>query len=127
MDIYSDQIIAIEALRLEVLQLTQRVTQAEYDYNHNAQKIAENAAKITANSNEALLNKAKIDVLFLDVTDVAMCLRRQWEEQSQLRAVLELYCHQFTYVSTIPFQCQPILGANSHMHEQYAWPADAPY
>ena len=31
-DIYSDQIIAIEALRLEVLQLTQRITQAEYDY-----------------------------------------------------------------------------------------------
>ena len=30
-DIYSDQIIAIEAIRLEALELTQRITQAEHD------------------------------------------------------------------------------------------------
>lgn len=75
-DIYSDQIIAIEALRLEVLQLTQRITQAEHDFEHNAHEIAENKAKITANSREALLTKAKIDVLYLDMQDVAGCLGR---------------------------------------------------
>lgn len=31
-DIFSDEIIAIEALRLEVLQITQRVEQAEDDF-----------------------------------------------------------------------------------------------
>ena len=70
-DIYSDQIIAIEALRLEVLQLTQRITQAEHDFEHNAIEISQNMAKIHANSNEALLTKAKIEVLFLDMQDVA--------------------------------------------------------
>jgi hypothetical protein len=59
-DIYSDQIIAIEALRLEVMQLTQRITQAEHDYDLNAQKIAENKAKIASNSRAALDYKAKI-------------------------------------------------------------------
>ena len=73
-DIYSDQIIAIEALRLEVLQLTQRITQAEHDYEHNTQHIAENKAKIHANSNKALKNKGLIEVLTLDVRDVGNCL-----------------------------------------------------
>ena len=79
-DIYSDQIIAIEALRLEVLRLTQRIAQAEYDFEANAQKIQENKSKIVANGNEALHNKSKIDVLYQDVDDVASCLSRQWDE-----------------------------------------------
>lgn len=66
-DIYSDQIIAIEALRLEVLQLTKRISEAETDYKLNAQKILENKHKITENSHAALHNKAKIDVLELNV------------------------------------------------------------
>ena len=123
-DIYSDQIIAIEALRLEVLQLTQRITQAEHDFEHNAIKIAENKAKISANSDEALLTKAKIDVLFADAGDIAQCLDRQWSDQSTLRHVLELYCHQFTYVSHLPYQCEAILGAGTMMQPAYAWPAD---
>ena len=79
-DIYSDQIIAIEALRLEVLQLTQRITQAEHDYEHNSHKIADNHAKIHDNAADTLRNKAKIDVLYNDVHDVADCLARQWDE-----------------------------------------------
>ena len=121
-DIYSDQIIAIEALRLEVLQLTQRITQAEYDYQNNAQKISENKSKIISNANEALKNKGKIEVLYEDVNDVADCLSRQWSEQKNLRSVLELYCHQFTYVAHLPHQCESILGSGSHLHQAYAWP-----
>ena len=59
----------------------------------------------------------------MDVTDLGQCLARQWGEQATLRHVLELYCHQFTYVAHLPYQCQPILGAGTHMHEHYAWPA----
>ena len=92
-DIYSDQIIAIEAIRLEVLQLTKRIVQAEYDFEANSQKIQENKSRIVQNGNEALHNKSKIDVLYQDVDDVASCLSRQWDEQKTLRAVLELYCH----------------------------------
>ena len=121
-DIYSDQIIAIEALRLEVLQLTQRMSQAEHDYNVNAEKIAENKQKIAYNSRQALDNRAKIDVLNMDVDDIASCLSRQWSEQAQLRNVLELYCHQFTYVAHLPYQCEAILGAGTHLSYAYAWP-----
>ena len=124
-DIYSDQIIAIEALRLEVLQLTQRITQAEYDYQQNTQKLLQNKDRITQNGNDALLNKSKIDVLYQDVDDVANCLSRQWEEQKTLRSVLELYCHQFTYVANLPGQCEPILGASRPLTSVYAWPADS--
>lgn len=126
-DIYSDQIIAIEAIRLEVLQLTQRIVQAEYDFEANAQKIQENKSRIVQNGNEALHNKSKIDVLYQDVDDVASCLSRQWDEQKTLRAVLELYCHQFTYVAHLPYQCEPILGASKPLHSVYAWPSEGNY
>lgn len=123
-DIYSDQIIAIEALRLEVLQLTQRVTQAEHDYQENAAAIDANLEKIHQNAEGTLRNKAKIDVLFKDVHDVADCLHRQWDEQQTLRHVLELYCHQFTYVSHLPAQCEAILGSGTHLNSSYAWPSN---
>ena len=57
-DIYSDQIIAIEALRLEVLQLTQRITQAEWDYEQNSQDIMANRKKIRDNAQSCLSNKS---------------------------------------------------------------------
>lgn len=123
-DIYSDQIIAIEALRLEILKLTQKISQAEADADLNKQKILQNKLKIKSNSDAALHNKAKIDLLHQDALDVKQCLDRQWSEQQTLRHVLELYCHQFTYVSHLPYQCQPILSAGTMMHCAYAWPGD---
>lgn len=112
-DIYSDQIIAIEAIRLEALELTQRITQAEHDSQHNEFDLEQNQARIQNNADQALVNKAKIDVLYLEVHDVADCLARQWDEQKTLRSVLELYCHQFTYVAHLPAQCESILGAGT--------------
>ena len=88
-----------------MLQLTQRITQAEYDYERNTVEINANRSKIRDNAQNALHNKAKIDVLYQDVDDVKQCLNRQWDEQKTLRAVLELYCHQFTYVAHLPHQC----------------------
>lgn len=126
-DIYSDEIIAIEAIRLEVLQLTQRITQAEYDFEDNSKQIMSNRDKMRMNGDEALHVKAKIDVMYQDVDDVANCLSRQWDEQKTLRAVLELYCHQFTYVAHLPYQCETILGASKPLHSVYAWPNDANY
>ena len=64
-------------------------------------------------------------MLYQDVDDVANCLSRQWEEQKTLRSVLELYCHQFTYVANLPGQCEPILGASRPLNSVYAWPADS--
>lgn len=122
-DIYSDQIIAIEALRLEVLELTQRISDAEHDFQMNTMRIKENRQKIMQNARAALENRAKIDVLSLDIDDIKDCLNRQWGEQTSLRRVLELYCHQFTFVSHLPSQCEPILSAGTELHALYAWPA----
>lgn len=122
-DIYSDQIIAIEALRLEVLELTQRIADAEHDFQQNTLRIRDNRQKIGQNSRAALENRAKIDVLSLDIDDIKDCLNRQWGEQMTLRRVLELYCHQFTFVSHLPSQCEPILSAGTELHPLYAWPA----
>ena len=121
-DIYADQIIAIEALRLEILQLTQRITQVEHDYGVNAVKIAENKAKISQNSHFALMNAAKVNVLGLDTVDIAKCLQRQWNDQINLRKVLELYCHQYAYVAHLPHQCENILGAGTMLYHAYSWP-----
>lgn len=110
-----------------MLQLTQRITQAEYDFQANAEKINQNRQKIAKNANEALVNKAKIEVLYDDVNDVADCLSRQWSEQKQLRSVIELYCHQYTYVPHLPHQCETILGAGTHLDRVYAWPGNQPH
>ena len=85
-----------------MLQLTQRITQAENDYSECTDDIGLNTTKIHDNAQEAINNKGKIDTLFMDVSDVQDCLNRQWDEQKTLRAVLELYCHQFTYVAHLP-------------------------
>ena len=70
----------------------------------------------------ALDNKASIEKLHLDIDDVGVCLKRQYHEQSELRSVLELYCHQFTYVAHLPYQCEAILAAGTHLNYAYAWP-----
>ena len=111
LDIYSDQIIAIEALRMEIIKLDYSITQAEEDYTNNARRILTNADRIMENHQSALNNKANIEKLQMDVNDVGNCLTRQFEEQATLRSVLELYCHQFTYVASLPYQCEQILGA----------------
>ena len=79
-DIYSDQILAIEALRLEILQLTKKINEAENDFELNKQKIAENKAKIGTNSSGTYANRAKIDLLYADAWDVKECLERQNSE-----------------------------------------------
>ena len=106
LDIYSDQIIAIEALRMEIIKLDYSITQAEEDYTNNARRILTNADRIMENHQSALNNKANIEKLQMDVNDVGSCLTRQFEEQATLRSVLELYCHQFTYVASLPYQCE---------------------
>ena len=93
LDIYSDQIIAIEALRMEIIKLDYSITQAEEDYTSNARQILKNADHIMENHQSALNNKANIEKLQMDVNDVGQCLTRQFDEQANLRSVLELYCH----------------------------------
>lgn len=121
-DIYSDQIIAIEALRLEVLQVKAEVIHCEDQNQLNIGRIHDNHYKIENNSSQIYENTQKIDHLYAHVTEVASCLSRQWNEQAALRKVLELYCHQFTYVAHVPERCAGILGAHTHLHHNYVWP-----
>ena len=122
-DIYSDEIISIEALRIEVLQITMRVEQAEDDFQIHMAIIADNRQKISANSRATLDNAEAIMALDMDVNDLMMTLQRQWTEQETNRRVLELYCHQYTYVANIPPQCEAVLAAGTILSYQYAWPA----
>ena len=75
-DIYSDEIISIEALRIEVLQLTMRVEQAEDDFQIHAAIIADNRQKISENSRATLDNAEAIMALDMDVNDLMMTLQR---------------------------------------------------
>mmetsp|Transcript_27662 Transcript_27662/g.34353 ORF Transcript_27662/g.34353 Transcript_27662/m.34353 type:complete len:164 (+) Transcript_27662:36-527(+) len=80
LDIYSDQIIAIEALRMEIIKLDYSITKSEEDYTTNARRILANADKIMENHQNALNNKANIEKLQMDVDDVGTCLNRQFDE-----------------------------------------------
>ena len=121
-DIYSDEIISIEALRIEVLQITMRVEQAEDDFQIHQAIIADNRQKISANSRATLDNAEAIMALDMDVNDLMRTLQRQWTEEETNRRVLELYCHQYTYVSYIPPQCEAVLAAGTILSYMYAWP-----
>jgi len=76
-DIYSDQIIAIEAIRLEVIKLDYAVTQAENDFANNLRTINTSTLKMEQNEKLSLDNRTEIELLQLDVNDVGDCLERQ--------------------------------------------------
>ena len=92
-DIYSDEIIAIEAIRIEVLNMKERIQQAESVYEANTQFIKANYDSIIKDSQELLYRQAKVDLLKKDQKDVQECFMRQMEVQRSLRGVLELFCH----------------------------------
>lgn len=76
LDIYSDQVIAIEALRVEVMKLDYAITEAQNSQGENSAKVRHNAERIVKNHQLALDNKASIEKLKLDIEDVGQCLSR---------------------------------------------------
>ena len=108
-DIYSDQIVAIEAIRLLLQRLTLRVNKAEEEIRENDGEIAENLANIHSNTWDTLENAADIATIELDIMDLEACLQRQEREEKLNRAVLELYCHSHAYVEWIMDECIDVL------------------
>jgi hypothetical protein len=84
--------------------------------------IADNRKKISANSRATLDNAEAIMAMDMDVNDLMMTVQRQWVEEELNRRVLELYCHQYTYVAAIPPQCLNVLAAGTLLSYHYAWP-----
>merc|ERR1719464_703386 len=97
-DIFSDQLVAIEATRVILTKLIRRVEWAEEEIEDNAAEIAENLEEIRANDWETRANAADIEELELDIDDIEDCLHRQEDMQELNRAVIELYCHSQAYV-----------------------------
>merc|ERR1719362_1437778 len=92
-DIYSDQIVAIEATRVILSKLIKRVEWAGEEIEENAREIADNREEIRENDWETRANAADIEELEADISDLEDCLERQQGEQGLNRAVIELYCH----------------------------------
>ena len=76
-DIYSDQIVAIEATRVILQKLIKRVEWAEEEIEENAHEIAENREEIRSNDWETRANEADIEELDRDIADLEDCLYRQ--------------------------------------------------
>merc|ERR1719464_1546054 len=101
-DIYSDQIVAIEATRYMLTKLIKRVEWAE-------EEIEDNASEIGDNDRETRANAAEIREIELDLSDLEECLHNQEDMQYINRAVIELYCHSQAYVAWIMDECKPVL------------------
>ena len=108
-DIYSDQIVAIEAIRLLLVRLQERVDRAEGEITENDGEIQANLANIHSNTWDTLQNAADIATIELDIMDLEACLERQEREEELNREVLELYCHSQAYVEWIMDECIPVL------------------
>lgn len=76
-DIYSDQLVAIEAIRILLERLQQRVDRAEEDIATNDEEIALNKEEIHNNTWDTLQNEADIATIELDIVDLETCLARQ--------------------------------------------------
>ena len=76
-DIYSDQIVAIEATRVILTKLIRRVGYAEEEIEENANEIADNRDEIRENDWETRANAADIRELEEDIEDLEYCLHRQ--------------------------------------------------
>merc|ERR1712113_699206 len=72
-DIYSDQIVAIEATRVILTKLIKRVEWAEEEIDDNAHEIADNRDEIAENDWEAHANAADIEELDRDIDDIEDC------------------------------------------------------
>ena len=124
-DIYSDQLVAIEAIRLLITRLQTRVDRAEEQIHHNDAEIEINTGEIYANQWDSLQNDADITSIELDIADLEACLERQHHEEELNRGVLELYCHQHAYVTNIMPECLPILVPETRI--QYGFDIESGY
>ena len=120
-DIYSDQIVAIEATRVILSKLIKRVEWAEEEIEDNAQEIADNREEIRENDWETRANEADIEELRRDIDDIEECLYRQKGMQRQNRAVIELYCHSQAYVAWIMDECKYVLVDGTKLQYGIDW------
>jgi len=114
-DIYSDQIVAIEATRYILTKLIKRVEWAENEIEENAAEIADNRSEIRENDWETRANAADIRELEDDISDLEDCLERQQAEQGLNRAVVELYCHSQAYVQWVMDECREVLVSGTRL------------
>ena len=114
-DIYSDQLVAIEAIRLLIERLQARCDRCEEEIKLNDAEIEINTGEIYANQWDSLQNDADITTIELDIADLEDCLARQQVEEELNRGVLELYCHQHAYVTNIMPECIPILVPDTRL------------
>ena len=120
-DIYSDQIVAIEATRVILSKLIKRVEWAEEEIDENAQEIALNREEIRENDWETRANEADIEELRQDIDDLESCLYRQKNMQRLNRAVVELYCHSQAYVQWIMDECKDVLTDGTRLPYGIQW------
>ena len=114
-DIYSYYIIAIKALRFQVMKLDCAITQTDRDHRASEQKILQHVDAIMSSYEKALDEKAKTEKLQLAISN---CRNRQFDDQITLHGVLELYYHQFTYFPPSPAQRQQILCKTDDLQER---------
>ena len=76
-DVYSDQLVAIEALRHLVLDHLARVDYVEVVLDINDANETTNRSVDVSNRDRTLYNKRDIEELQLDITDVEDCINRQ--------------------------------------------------
>ena len=114
-DIYSDQIVAIEATRYILTKLIKRVEWAENEIEENAAEIADNRSEIRENDWETRANAADIRELEDDISDLEDCLERQQAEQGLNRAVVELYCHSQAYVQWVMDEGREVLVSGTRL------------
>ena len=75
-DIYSDQLVAIEATRVILQQLAQRVERAEEEIETYSFEIAHDVEEVSTYSWETKQHETVIDELSLDLADAEDCLER---------------------------------------------------
>ena len=83
---------AYEAVRLSILELDLAMSKVETDLATVLNNVYVQNEALRQAEQQELINKAAIELIFLDVDDVRECLARQMNDQRIERLVLEVFC-----------------------------------
>ena len=118
-----NMLIGVEAIRESIAALENRV---HYVYDHvqeNGSRISANDADIEANRGQIMTNRDNLYELDSRIGDLESGYHGLHSKLAVDREALIMMCHQYAYATTIPHECEPIIGILSGpVHHEWNWP-----
>jgi len=120
-----NMLIGTEALRESISSLQYRVHHARTEVSQNDQGIDNNDQEIAWNRQQIAENRDRLYTLDGRVHDLETGYGDLHHKLAIDREALIMMCHQYAYASSIPHECEPIIGGlSAPLNYAWNWPQD---